>query len=146
VGVVITSRSSGGSRRVFRNWFTIASFAALLAIAGANWAYGAGSGAELSAVIAIVGLLLIIMTFRPAIVVTNDHVSVRGWIRTRTESWSSVAGFGFARANPLNRSVVYIEVRLSDGSRLHTSGLTAWSKTSEFALRTTAALEALRPH
>lgn len=116
----------------------------LLAIAGVNWAYHAG--AELSAAIALVGVLLIITTFRPAIVATDDLVIVRGWIRTRTESWSNIAGFGFARANPLNRSVVYIEVRLNDGSRLHTSGLTAWSKTSDFALRTIADLEALRPH
>jgi Bacterial PH domain len=144
VCVVITSRSSGGTRRVFRNWFTIGFFALLLAIAGANWASGAGT--ELSAVIALVGLVLIIMMFRAAIVVTDDHVSVRGWTRTRTESWSNIAGFGFARANPLRRNVVYIEVRLQDGSRLHTSGLTSVSKTSKFALRTIDDLEALRPH
>jgi hypothetical protein len=143
---VVTPHPSDVSRRVFRNWFTIGFFAVLLAIAGFNWARVADSGAGLSAVIALVGLLLITMMFRPAIVVTQDHVIVRGSIRTWTESWSNIAGFGFARANPLNRSVVYIEIRLNDGSRLHTPGLTAASKTSRFALRTMAALEALRQH
>lgn len=146
MSVVITPDLGDRSRRVFRNWFTIGFFAMLLAIAGFDWAGVASSGAELSAVVALVGLSLITIMFRPAIVVTEDRVIVRGWIRTRTESWSNIAGFGFARANPLNRSVVYIEVRLNDGSRLRTPGLTAASKRSKFALRTIAALEALRPH
>jgi hypothetical protein len=84
------------------------------------------------ALIALVGIVLIIMMFRPAIIVTDDQVIVRGWIRTRTESWSNIAGFGFAPANPLNRSVVYIEVLLADGSRVHTPGLSAASKRSKF--------------
>lgn len=144
MSVVTTPHHSDGPRRVFRNWFTIGFFAVLMAVGGANWARDAG--AEMSSVIALVGLVLITMMFRPAIVVTDDDVMVRGCIRTRTESWANIAGFGFARAHPLNRSVVYIEVRLDDGSRLRTPGLTAASRTSKFALRTTAALEALRPH
>jgi Bacterial PH domain len=93
----------------------------------ANWARYAGSELPL-ALIALVDIVLIITMFRPAIIVTGDHVIVRGWIRKRTESWSKIAGFVFAPANPLNRSVVYIEVLLADGSRVHTPGLTAASK------------------
>jgi hypothetical protein len=145
VSVVTKSESRDGSRRVFRNWFTAGFYALLLAVDWANWARYVGSELSL-ALIALASVLLMIMVFRLAIIVTDDRIIVRGWIRTRTESWSNVAGFGFARANPLNRSAVYIEVRLSDGSRVHTPGLTAASKTSKFALRTVTAMEALRPH
>lgn len=72
-------------------------------------------------------------------------VTVRGWIRTRTESWANVAGFGFAQPNPIFRFAVYIVVLLNDGSQLHTYGLTTSDEESKFALRTVAAMEALRP-
>lgn len=145
MSVVIRPHSRDGSRRVFRNWFTIGILAVLLGVDGFNWAYNAGAGAELSTLTALVGLVLIIMMFRPAIIVTDDHVMVRGLIRTRTESWSNVAGFGFGRAHPLNRRA-YIEVQLTDGSRLRTPGLTVASNTSKFALRTIADLEGQRTH
>jgi Bacterial PH domain len=151
VSVVTTSQSRNGSRRVFRNSFTAGLFAALLLFGTASCARYAFAGGPIGArvplaVTAIVGVLLIIMMLRASIIVTDDQVTVRGWIRHRTAIWSDITGFGFAPANPLNRRTVYIEVRLNDGSRLHTPGLTAASKTGKFALRTIADMEALRPH
>jgi hypothetical protein len=147
MSAVATSQSTGRTRRVFRNWSILWPYALLLVIGAGNCAFDSGPAAAeaLFALLALVGALTLILQLRAAIIVSGDEVTVRGWIRTRTESWSNIAGFGYARSNPLNRRAFYIEVLLNDGSRLHTSGLATSSKTSKFALRTVADLEAPRP-
>lgn len=113
----------------------------------ARWAYDfPETGAKAAfALLALVGVVCSPMMIRPAIIVSGDGVTVRGLIRTRTESWSNVAGFGFAQPNPIFRFAVYIVVLLNDGSQLHTYGLTTSDEGSKFALRTVAAMQALRP-
>ena len=150
VSAVATSQSIGRTRRVFRNtsaawrraWFSL-----LGAAWCARWAYDFPEiGAKaLFALLALVAVVWSPLQLRPAIIVSGDEVTVRGWIRTRTESWSNVAGFGFAQPNPVFRFAVYIVVMLNDGSRLHTYGLTTSDEGSKFAVRTVAAMEALRP-
>jgi hypothetical protein len=96
------------------------------------------------ALLALFGIFLIYRMLRAGIIVDSDRVSVRGLLRDRAEGWPNITGFAFRPGTPLN-STVYIAVQLNDGSRLCTTGLTAASKTSQFGLRTVAAMEALRP-
>lgn len=145
-----TQKDSGRTRRVFRNtsaaWLRAGNL--LLGAAWcARWAndFPEVGAKALFALLAAVGVVWSPFMLRPAIIVSGDGVTVRGWIRTRTESWSNVAGFGFAQPNPVFRFAVYIVVQLNDGSKLHTYGVTTSDEGSKFALRTVAAMEALRP-
>ena len=150
MSAVATSRSTGRTRRAFRNtsaaWVR-AGFLLLGAAWCARWAFDFPEiGAKAAfALLAAVGVVWSPLHLRPAIIVSGDGVIVRGWIRTRTESWSNVAGFGFAQPNPVFRFAVYIVVLLNDGSQLHTYGLTTSDEGSKFALRTVASMEAMRP-
>jgi len=150
VSAVATSRSTGRTRRAFRNtsaaWLR-AGFLLIGAAWCARWAYDfPETGLKaLFALLAAVAVVWSPLHLRPAIIVSGDGVTVRGWIRARSESWSNVAGFGFAQPNPVFRFAVYIVVLLNDGSQLHTYGLTTSDEGSKFALRTVAAMEALRP-
>ena len=139
---------TSNDKKVFRNSLTTRLYAAILLIptcicGGYVFAARALPAKVLLGVGATFGLGLVFRMLISGIVLDSGGVFVRGLLRNRRFSWTEVAGFSFRSGSALN-STVYIAVDISGGRNVHTTGLTAASKTSRYGAKVIAAMEAVR--